>query len=128
MPVHNSNCKPFTFDSLVSQLYSVTEKFPDKRTGNNIRYTIEDAALGAFSIFFTQNPSFIDGINWVKSNDNPILELGADGTWDDDGTDHPMVIKNGTTYKMWYAGYDDDSHGRIGYATNAHSLKLREIL
>ena len=56
MPVHNSNCKPFTFDSLVSQLYSVTEKFPDKRTGNNIRYTIEDAALGAFSIFFYPEP------------------------------------------------------------------------
>ena len=60
----------------------------------------------------------IDGINWVKSNDNPILELGADGTWDDYGTDHPIVIKDETTYKMWYAGYDGDSHGRIGYATN----------
>jgi len=58
-----------------------------------------------------------DGINWEKSNDNPILELGEPGTWDDYGTDHPMVIKDGTTYEMWYAGYDGDSHGRIGYAT-----------
>lgn len=33
--------------------------FPDKRTGNNTRFTIEDAALGAFSVFFTQSPSFL---------------------------------------------------------------------
>ncbi len=33
--------------------------FPDRRTGNNTRYSIEDAALGAFSVFFTQSPSFL---------------------------------------------------------------------
>lgn len=33
--------------------------FPDKRTGNNTRYSIEDAALGAFSVFFTQSSSFL---------------------------------------------------------------------
>ena len=56
MPVNNSNCKPFTFDSLVSHFYSLIEEFPDKRTGNNTRYTIEDAALGTFSIFFYPEP------------------------------------------------------------------------
>jgi hypothetical protein len=59
MPVYNSKCEPFTFDSLVDQFRSVIEEFPDKRTGNNTSYTIEDAALGAFSIFFTQSPSFL---------------------------------------------------------------------
>jgi len=57
MPVYNSKQAPFTFDNLVDQFRSVTEEFPDKRTGNNTRYTIEDIALGAFSIFFTQSPS-----------------------------------------------------------------------
>ena len=33
--------------------------FPDKRTRSNCHYSIEDAALGAFSIFFTQSPSFL---------------------------------------------------------------------
>ena len=46
MPVYNSKCEPFTFDSIVDQFSSVIEKFPDKRTGNNTRYTIEDATLG----------------------------------------------------------------------------------
>lgn len=31
----------------------------DKRTGKNTRYGIEDAALSAFSVFFTQAPSFL---------------------------------------------------------------------
>jgi len=33
---------------------------PDKRTGKNTRYGMEDAALSAFSVFFTQTPSFLE--------------------------------------------------------------------
>ncbi|GAJ18588.1 unnamed protein product, partial [marine sediment metagenome] len=29
------------------------------RTGNNTTYSIEDIALSAFSVFFTQSPSFL---------------------------------------------------------------------
>jgi hypothetical protein len=32
---------------------------PDKRTGKNSRYGMEDAALSAFSVVFTQTPSFV---------------------------------------------------------------------
>lgn len=53
------NKKPLTFDNLVSCFHSVIGGFPDKRTGNNTRFTIEDTALGAFSVFFTQSPSFL---------------------------------------------------------------------
>lgn len=35
------------------------QSFPDKRTGKNVTYPLENAALGAFSIFFTQSPSFL---------------------------------------------------------------------
>jgi hypothetical protein len=35
------------------------ESLPDKRTGKNTRYGMEDAALSAFSVFFTQTPSFL---------------------------------------------------------------------
>lgn len=37
----------------------VLSSLPDKRTGKNIRYGMEDAALSAFSVFFTQTPSFL---------------------------------------------------------------------
>ena len=32
---------------------------PDKRTGKSTRYGMEDAAFSAFSVFFTQTPSFL---------------------------------------------------------------------
>ena len=34
-------------------------QFPDKRTGKNRVYSMEDAALGAFAVFHTQSPSFL---------------------------------------------------------------------
>lgn len=37
----------------------VLESLPDRRTGKNTRYGMEDAALSAFSVFFTQTPSFL---------------------------------------------------------------------
>ena len=48
-----------SFDSMVKYLRSTMAGFPDKRTGSNSYYSIEDAALGAFSVFFTQSPSFL---------------------------------------------------------------------
>ena len=37
----------------------VLEALPDKRTGKNTRYRMEDAGLSAFSVFFSQNSSFL---------------------------------------------------------------------
>jgi hypothetical protein len=51
--------KALTFDDMVNHLRSLVCKFPDKRTGTNLTYSIEDAAIGAFSVFFTQSPSFL---------------------------------------------------------------------
>ncbi len=50
---------PDTFNRLVEYLRSVVERFPDERTGDTT-YSMADAALGAFSVFFTQSPSFLD--------------------------------------------------------------------
>jgi hypothetical protein len=47
------------FDELVVELRRLLAQFPDPRTGKNTRYSMEDAALGAFSVFFTQSPSFL---------------------------------------------------------------------
>jgi len=47
------------FDSLVTKLQQRLESLPDHRSGKNISYSIKDAALGAFSVFFSQSPSFL---------------------------------------------------------------------
>lgn len=48
-----------TFDDLINGLRELMCRFPDKRTGSNIKYSMEDVALAAFSVFFTQSPSFL---------------------------------------------------------------------
>jgi hypothetical protein len=50
-----------TVDALVAAIRDTFRRLPDARKGgNNQRYTLEDAALSAFSVFFTQSPSFLD--------------------------------------------------------------------
>jgi hypothetical protein len=47
------------FDTIVSSFRQRLSSLPDKRTGKNTRYGMEDAALSAFGVFFTQTPSFL---------------------------------------------------------------------
>lgn len=47
------------FDDLVDCLISIIGSLPEPRAGNNMKYTMEDIALSAFSVFFTQSPSFL---------------------------------------------------------------------
>lgn len=50
---------PATFDGLMERIRGVFAGFHDRRTGRNTRYSMLDAALGAFAVFFTQSPSFL---------------------------------------------------------------------
>ena len=49
----------FAFDRLVQALHQGLDSLPDYRKGKNTQYSIKDAALGAFAVFFTQSPSFL---------------------------------------------------------------------
>ncbi len=48
-----------TFAQLMSYLKAAIGTFPDIRSGDNCVYSIKDAALSAFSVFFMQSPSFL---------------------------------------------------------------------
>ncbi len=52
-----SKASPFT--DFLHALRTAAATFPDARKGNNKHYTVRDAALGAFAVFFTQSPSFL---------------------------------------------------------------------
>ena len=47
------------FDQLVGELRRTLAVLPDKRTGSNTQYSMETIGLSAFSVFFTQCPSFL---------------------------------------------------------------------
>ena len=52
---------PLGFEALKNLLHQRTAQLPDHRKASpNTRYAIQDAALGAFGIFFTQSPSFLE--------------------------------------------------------------------
>ena len=51
--------KPLSWGQLLAILVATCQDLPDQRTGKNSQYTLSDAALGAFGVFFTQTPSFL---------------------------------------------------------------------
>ena len=58
-----------------------------------------------------------DGFTWTKHDSNPVLDVGAPGSWEDEQVLPGAVVFNGTTYRMWYFGYDGTFY-RSGYATS----------
>ena len=46
-------------DILLDDFRNSCERFPDKRTGDNLTYDMVDIGMGAFSVFFMQSPSFL---------------------------------------------------------------------
>jgi predicted GH43/DUF377 family glycosyl hydrolase len=60
----------------------------------------------------------VDWTNRTETN----LEPGPAGAWDDDETLAPNVIKDGSTYKMWYTGKSSTGPYQIGYATSSDGI------
>lgn len=49
-----------TFDTFVTQIHNIFNELPDYRKFSpNLTYSMKDATLGAFSMFFNQSPSFL---------------------------------------------------------------------
>ena len=68
-------------------------------------------------MWWTKYDNTIPGATNTTST-NGRIPLGTPGTGDDSYVSTPYVIKDGYTYKMWYAGYDGSKH-RIYHATSA---------
>ena len=48
-----------SFNQLIGCLHTRVAAFPDRRTGRNKKYDMGDIGLSAFSVFYTQCPSFL---------------------------------------------------------------------
>ena len=51
--------KGLSFSNLTDFLNAALEVIPEHRKGKNVTYTLQDAVLGAFSVFFMQSASFL---------------------------------------------------------------------
>ena len=50
----------FMVETLVAILCALFETLPDSRSGVNIQYAFDDIAMVAFTVFFIQQPLFVD--------------------------------------------------------------------
>jgi uncharacterized repeat protein (TIGR01451 family) len=80
-------------------------------------YTGRDSS-GVRRIGYATSP---DGVTWTKDGSNPVLDVGASGSWEDEDVSGPTVIKEGGTYHLWYTG-DDGITPRIGHATSSDGI------
>jgi hypothetical protein len=56
------------FDQLIGSIRHRLGAFHDRRTGKNKKYTMADIALSAFSVFYTQCPSFLASQKAMQQN------------------------------------------------------------
>jgi hypothetical protein len=69
-----------------------------------------------------------DGIHWTRHEGNPIFHKDDGVAWRDSRTYCPAVLKDGSSYKMWFAGKDKETGDyAIGYATAAPPVVEVEI-
>jgi len=61
----------------------------------------------------------LDGVTWIKDTNNPVMDVGPEGSWDDGGVGCCSVIYDGSQYHMWYIGQVYLGHRIIiGHATS----------
>jgi|GEM_PF-1278818 len=57
-----------------------------------------------------------DGITWTREPGNPIVNLGAEGSWKSKVASEPNVIFDGQLYRLYHSGYDG-TYYRVGLVT-----------
>ncbi|MFC1730051.1 T9SS type A sorting domain-containing protein [candidate division KSB1 bacterium] len=67
-----------------------------------------------------------DGTNWTKYPGNPVMDVGVNGSWDDEWLDTPEILWDGTELKLYYYGdstyYQGQDNTNIGLATSTDGI------
>ena len=66
-----------------------------------------------------------DGVIWSKDQNNPVLDVGSKGEWDENSLLGGYVVFIDNIFHMWYTGHsgtDFGSNYRIGHATSTDGV------
>ena len=63
-----------------------------------------------------------DGTHWYKLRSNPILEMGEEGAFDENGLGEPAVWSSNGFYWMLYTGRDSHENRRMGLARSTDGI------
>ena len=81
------------------------------------KYDMWYAAYRDTPVTFTiHHATSMDGVSWIKDQDNPMLSAGP-SSWDSLVVSSMTVIAQSNTYKMWYTGGAVIGTYSLGYAT-----------
>ena len=67
-----------------------------------------------------------DGIIWTKYEQNPILELGQPGSWNEYRSHNASVIKRDGLYYLWFTGSNSNSDVGVGLAYSNDGIYWEE--
>jgi predicted GH43/DUF377 family glycosyl hydrolase len=68
-----------------------------------------------------------DGIRWEKLRANPILDLGVEGAFDENGLGEPAVWQSHGKYWMLYTGRDHAEYRRLGLARSRDGVTWEKL-
>jgi predicted GH43/DUF377 family glycosyl hydrolase len=68
-----------------------------------------------------------DGIHWQKLRSNPILEIGPDTAFDENGLGEPAVWQSHGKYWMLYTGRDRREYRRLGMAGSIDGVTWKKL-
>jgi hypothetical protein len=120
---NSQSAAKFTQQNLVKYIQGIFTDLPDSRTGANIQYQMEDAALSAFAVFFMQNPSFLaqqKSLEKAKGKNNLQSLFGVHKTPCDNQIRHLLEIPPTELYPVFnyiYKGLNE-----TGYLNGFHSV------
>jgi predicted GH43/DUF377 family glycosyl hydrolase len=64
-----------------------------------------------------------DGSTWTKHLNNPVIDVGSPGSWDERHVRPGTVIFDDGIFKMWYSGWSYSAYVAIGYAESANGIE-----
>jgi len=67
-----------------------------------------------------------DGITWIKYAQNPILELGESGSWNESRAHNASVLKRDGLYYMWFSGRNANFDIGMGLAFSSDGITWEE--
>jgi len=68
-----------------------------------------------------------DGVHWQKLRSNPILEIGPDAAFDENGLGEPAVWQSHGKYWMLYTGRDRREYRRLGLASSMDGVTWKKL-
>ena len=69
----------------------------------------------------------LDGITWFKQRQNPIMELGEYGSFDEGGLGEPAAWASNGYYWMLYTGRDRKEYRRLGLACSLDGVHWEKL-